>query len=277
MNAITPNTDAWAKSNPEYGRVTLVGAGPGAADLITRRGATAIAEADVIIADGLVGPDLHELASASARWIDAAKRVGVPSITQDGIIDLMTTEAKAGHAVVRLKGGDVGLFARAGEEIAALKAQGIEVDIVPGVTAASASAAAAGISLTQRDLASAVTFMTGHTKEESLPDLDFVAGDQQTLVVYMGLGQARTLSKELAARGFSASTPVAVIERASHDDERVLNGTLRTLPDLIESQSVKSPALLIIGDVVRTGHHWWRSETPVSPAPSATQPHLAHG
>lgn len=259
------------------GQVTLLGAGPGAADLITLRGAQVMADADVIIADGLVGEDLRDLANPKARWINASKRVENSSITLEGIVDIMITEALAGHYVVRLKGGDVGLFARAGEEMAALRAAGVSVNVVPGVTAASAAVASAGISLTHRDMASAVTFLTGHTKGGEFPDLDTIAGGEQTLVVYMGLGSARTLSEALLDRGYAPSTAVAVVESASLENERVLYGTLRTLVDLISAQAVQSPALIIVGDAVRSGHGWWRSIDNADSSTPQTQAHFAHG
>ncbi len=257
-------------------RVILVGAGPGAADLITRRGAQAVTDADVVVADGLTGNDLKSLAGPNTRWIDAAKRVGNPSISQDGIIDLLINEALAGNTVVRLKGGDVGLFARAGEEIAALQARGIAVDVIPGVTSASAAAASACMSLTHRDLSSAVTFLTGHTKD-GLPDLSTLSGPGQTLGVYMGLSHARFFSNALVERGYLPSTAVAVVENASDENERILYGTLRTLADLIAGHAVQSPALIIIGDVVRTAQGWWRSESRPDTDDVSTQAHFAHG
>ena len=259
------------------GRVTLVGAGPGAADLLTHRGVQAIAHADVIVADGLVGEDIKALSSPNSRWINAAKRVGDPVMTQSEIIERLLSEARAGNRVVRLKGGDVGLFGRGGEEVAAVVANGIPFDIVPGVTAASAAAATAGFSLTHRDLASSVTFMTGHTKDGQVPELEGVKGSDQTLVVYMGLTNARLLSGALIDKGFAPSTPVAIIENASLENERVFYGTLRSLSDLIAAQNIQSPALIVVGDVVRTAQGWWRCEknsnTPADPG----HVHFAHG
>ena len=277
MNAITSPVSERAAAHPAAGRVVLVGAGPGTVDLITCRGAQMMAEADVIIADGLVGEDFRALAGPQTRWIDAAKRVGNPSITQDGIVKILIAEALAGNLVVRLKGGDVCLFARAGEEIAALQAAGIPVDVVPGVTAASAAASSIGISLTHRDLASAVTFITGQTKNNDLPDLDGIAGGQQTLVIYMGLGSAQSLSDALVVRGYLPSAAVAVVEQASQDGERILFGTLRTLANLISDQTVQSPALIIVGDVVRTGQGWWRSENDTQSLTAPAQARFAHG
>lgn len=256
--------------------VVLVGAGPGAEDLITRRGERALADADVIVADGLVGAGLRALANPKAQWIDAAKRVGAPSVSQQDIIDTLILEAKAGKKVVRLKGGDVSLFARAGEEITALQREGISVDVIPGVTAASAAAASAGLSLTHRNLTSAVTFLTGHSKD-GLPDLSAVTGPHQTLGIYMGLTHATALSNTLIERGYTPSTAVAVIENASLESERILYGTLRTLSDLITCHGLSSPSLILVGDVVRTAQGWWRSESSPELAPPSSTPHFAHG
>ena len=189
----------------------------------------------------------------------------------------MIKEARNGAHVVRLKGGDISLFARGGEEISGLQSAGIKVELVPGVTAASGAAAAGAFSLTHRDFSSAVTFLTGHNKDEDLPDLDGIVDGRQTLVVYMGLGTSRTLSTSLIYRGYAPSTAVAVIEKASHADERILYGTLRTLPDVITGQDIKSPALIVIGDVVRTSRGWWRDEKSIESVETSSPQHFAHG
>jgi len=276
MNAITdqfPRTDAGTSA----GKVTLVGAGPGAPDLLTQRGAGAIGAADVVFADGLVNEDLKRLLPDDALWIDAAKRVGGKTKSQQDTIDEMINAARAGKNVVRLKGGDISLFARGGEEIAGLERAGIAVELVPGVTAASAAAASAAFSLTHRDITSAVTFVTGHNVNEELPDLSSVEGGSQTIVVYMGIGTASDLVSSLTDKGYKPSTPVAVIEKASLPQERVLYGTLRTLPHLLASQSVESPALIVVGDIVSTSRGWWRTEAPASASAVSGETHLAHG
>ncbi len=259
------------------GHVTLVGAGPGAADLLTQKAVRALAAADVVVADGLVGEDVRALSNPQSRWINAAKRVGAPSISQTEIIDVLVAEAKAGNSVVRLKGGDVSLFGRAGEELAALNAHGIHLDIVPGVTAACAAAASARFSLTHRDLASSVAFIAGQTKDGGFPKLDGVQNSGQTLVVYMGLSGARMLSDKLIENNFAPSTAVAVIENASLNNERVFYGTLRTLADLIDGQGIQSPALIIVGEVVRTAQGWWCGDKTADQTADPDQVHFTHG
>ena len=271
------NADHSYSGNSATGRVTLVGAGPGAADLLTQRAVRVLAAADVVVADGLVGEDIKGLSRPQSRWIDAAKRVGAPSISQAEIIDVLIAEAKAGNVVVRLKGGDVNLFGRAGEELASLNAEGIPVEIVPGVTAACAAAASARFSLTHRDLASSVTLLAGQTKDGELPELDSVQNSSQTLVIYMGLGGAQKISDKLIDKGFAPSTAVAVIENASLEDERVFYGTLRSLADLIDGQGIQSPALIVVGEVVRTAQGWWRDDKSADQTADPGQVHFAHG
>ena len=278
MNAIParfPHSNGHAAAS--RGCVFLVGAGPGAPDLITRRGAEVLARADIVFADGLVTEGFKALAAESAEWVDAAKRAGGKTLGQAETIDAMIAAAQSGKTVVRLKGGDIGLFARGGEEISALQNAGISVELIPGVTAASAAASSAGFSLTHRDIASAVTFVTGHNVREELPDLSVVDGGAQTVVVYMGIGTAKELVTALTDKGYKPSTPVAVIENASLPDERVLYGTLRTLTQVLASQSVVSPALIVIGDVVATGRGWWRNENTAALVQSQTHAHFAHG
>lgn len=278
MNAITsrfPQSDNQADSRA--GRVILVGAGPGAPDLITKRGADALAQADVVFADGLVTEDFKALVPETAEWIDAAKRVGGKTMAQADTIDAMIAAAHTGKTVVRLKGGDIGLFARGGEEINALQNAGVSVELIPGVTAASAAASSAVFSLTHRDITSAVTFVTGHNVREELPDLSFTQGGAQTIVVYMGIGTAQDLVSALTEKGYKPSTPVAVVENASLPEERVLYGTLRTLTHVLTSQSVASPALIVVGYVVSTSRGWWRNDSVTITEKVQANVHFAHG
>ncbi len=276
MNAISDRFPR-AEATASQGKVILVGAGPGAPDLLTQRAVRVLENADIVFADGLVNDDLQSLLRDGAIWVDAAKRVGGKTKSQQDTIDEMIGAAQAGKSVVRLKGGDISLFARGGEEISGLQRAGIEVELIPGVTAASAAAASAAFSLTHRDITSAVTFVTGHNVREELPDLSPVDGGSQTVVVYMGIGTASDLVSALTEKGYKPSTPVAVVERASLPEERVLYGTLRTLPHVLTSQSVESPALIVVGNVVSTSRGWWRTEALAPVAQTAHDAHLAHG
>jgi uroporphyrin-III C-methyltransferase len=276
MNAISGRISR-DEASTFAGKVILVGAGPGAVDLLTQRAVRALESADIVFADGLVNDDLKAHVKPGATWVDAAKRVGGKTKSQQDTIDEMIVAARAGKTVIRLKGGDIGLFARGGEEIAGLERAGLTVELVPGVTAASAAAASAAFSLTHRDIASAVTFVTGHNVKEELPDLSLVEGGAQTVVVYMGIGTAADLVSTLTEKGYKPSTPVAVVEKASLPQERVLFGTLRTLTQILAGQSVESPALIVIGDVVSTSRGWWRADVSPSAGRVPSEVHFAHG
>jgi uroporphyrin-III C-methyltransferase / precorrin-2 dehydrogenase / sirohydrochlorin ferrochelatase len=243
-----------APSPSMKGSVALVGAGPGAADLLTLRALRMIQDADVVIHDALVGADILDLVRRDAERVDVGKRRGSHRFTQDEINDLLVAQAVAGRRVVRLKGGDPFLFGRGGEEMEYLKSRGIDVEVVPGITAALGAAAAAGIPLTHRGRASAVTFVTGHgarANDDVVDGLDGtrLADPDHTVVVYMGLSRAREIAAQALAAGRAPSTPVAVVDRAAHDDQRVLRGTLKTLGDLVERAGLAGPALLMIGEV----------------------------
>ncbi len=237
-------------TRPEQGRVALVGAGPGAADLLTLRALRLIQDADVVVHDALVSADVLELIRRDADRIDVGKRRNRHCLGQDGINALLASKARAGLRVVRLKGGDPFLFGRGGEELDYLKARNIEVEVVPGITAALGAAASSGIPLTHRDHASAVTFVTGHGAdgEDGLDDA-LLANTNATTVVYMGLHRAGTIAERAIALGRAPSTPAVVIDRATHADERVLKGTLASLGAAVAQARLKGPALLIIGDV----------------------------
>jgi uroporphyrin-III C-methyltransferase/precorrin-2 dehydrogenase/sirohydrochlorin ferrochelatase len=232
------------------GGVTLVGAGPGDPDLLTVRALRALRAAEVVIHDRLIGPGILDLAHPKAHRIDVGKAKGRHTLPQAGINALLAEHARAGQRVVRLKGGDPFVFGRGGEELEYLRARGIPVDIVPGVTAAAGCAAAAGLPLTHRDLSSAVTFVSGQAKDGT-PDLDWpvLARNRQTLVVYMGLSTAGAIARELTAHGMDPATPAAVIENGTCPDQRVVTGTVATLERLIETNAIASPALIVIGAV----------------------------
>jgi len=236
----------------ETGRVSLVGAGPGDPELLTLRAARALREADVIVYDKLVDPAVLDYARRDARRIFAGKSKGDHTLPQSEINALLVAEAKAGRHVVRLKGGDPFVFGRGGEELDALVAAGIRVDVVPGITAAIGCAAYAGFPLTHRDHASSVVFVSGHSKD-GLADHDWraLANPRQTIVVYMGVSAAAEVSGKLIAAGLAASTPIAIVENGTRWDQRVIKGELSTAADLIRSHGVSGPALLVIGEVTR--------------------------
>lgn len=231
------------------GKVWLVGAGPGDPDLLTLRAARLIMRARLIVHDGLVGPAILALARPDAKLISVAKQRSRHTMAQDDINALLVREALAGRDVVRLKGGDPFIFGRGGEEAEACHAAGVPVEVVPGISAASGAAAAAQIPLTHRASASVVSFVAGQCKGLSDQNWAGLAGQGRTLVIYMGVATAEAIAEKLIADGLAPDMPVAVIENATRPEMRVLRGALAALPMLIEAQKVKSPALIVIGEV----------------------------
>jgi uroporphyrin-III C-methyltransferase len=236
--------------------VTLVGAGPGDPDLLTVRAARALGEATLVLYDHLVSKDVLRLIRADADLIYVGKEAGHHTLTQEGIIELMIRLARSGRPVLRLKGGDPYIFGRGGEEAQALAAAGIPFETVPGISAAQAAGALAGIPLTHRDHACSLVFATGHLREavDGEPravDLDWemLARPRQTVVIYMGLGSLPIISEQLIRHGMTPETPAALIEKASTPQQRCLRGSLQTLPMLAKLHGIKPPALLIIGEV----------------------------
>ena len=232
------------------GQVQLVGAGPGDPDLLTIKAHRALQQADVIVYDRLVSRDVLALARRDAELVFVGKREGDHGVGQEGIARIMVDQALKGRRVVRLKGGDPLLFARAGEELAALRAQDIHVEVVPGISAFQGIAASTQIPLTDREHSSSITLVTGHLKDGAFKDWARLSGEGQTLAVYMGVRSAPKISKGLIGEGVIASTPVAVVENGTRANERRFYGTLESLPALVAKNKVKSPALLLIGDVV---------------------------
>ena len=234
----------------EPGVVYLVGAGPGDPDLLTVRAVQLMQQADVVLHDELIGPEILDRVRRDAERIYVGKTKGRHSLSQDEINTLMLGHARAGRRVLRLKGGDPFVFGRGGEEAEYLRARGIEVIAVPGITAAVGALAAAGIPLTHRDHASAVTFVTGHTRAGD-PEIDWasLARGDRTLVVYMGLSNAREIAGRLRGAGLDPTTPVAVVQNGTRPDQRVSTGTLADLGRLAEAHAGQGPALLVIGDV----------------------------
>ncbi len=233
------------------GEVYLVGAGPGDPDLLTFRALRLMQQADVVVYDRLVSAEIVDLTRRDAERIYVGKERDNHSLPQESINDLLAKLAKAGKRVVRLKGGDPFIFGRGGEEIETLLEQGISFQVVPGITSASGCATYAGIPLTHRDHAQSCTFVTGHLKDGSI-NLNWqqLAVPNQTLVIYMGLMALEKICAALIANGSSPDLPAAVIEQGTTVHQRVITGTLTSLPTKILDEKIKSPALIIIGSVV---------------------------
>lgn len=234
---------------PDSGKVWLVGAGPGDPDLLTLRAARLIMRARLIVHDGLVDPAILALARPEARLISVAKQRSRHTMPQDAINALLVREALAGKEVVRLKGGDPFIFGRGGEEAEACHAAGVPVEVVPGISAAIGAAAAAQMPLTHRRSASIVSFVAGQCKGLSEQNWAGLTGQGRTLVIYMGLATAEAITDKLIEDGLAPDMPVAVIENATRPQMRVLRAALAGLPDLVLREKVKSPAIIVIGEV----------------------------
>ena len=245
------------------GSVSLVGAGPGDPELLTLRALRRLAHAEVILHDRLVSAEVMALANPDAQRVYVGKARSDHSLPQEGINRALVDWARAGKRVVRLKGGDPFIFGRGGEELEALVAEGIAVEVVPGITAASGCAAYAGIPLTHRDHAQSVRFVTGHLKDDSA-DLDWpcLARPGQTLVFYMGLHGLPEICRQLVVHGLPASTPIALVEQGTTARQRVHRGTLADLPDRLAAASPRPPTLIIVGGVVslHAALDWFRPE-----------------
>lgn len=234
----------------EKPRVYLVGAGPGDPDLLTLKAARLIAQADVVVHDGLVDAAIMAMINSSARLISVAKSRSKHLVPQEGINDILVREARTGGCVVRLKGGDPFIFGRGGEEAEACRAAGVDVEVVPGISAAMGGAAGAMLPLTHRDAASAVTFVAGQCKGLTDQNWAGLAGKGRTLVIYMGIATANDITEKLICDGLSPDTPVAVLERATRPDARAMRTILTDLGGMIDREHVKSPAIIVVGDVV---------------------------
>jgi len=240
----TPSAQA-----PLTGTVFLVGAGPGDPDLLTLRAARLIERAATIVHDGLVSDEILALARPDARLISVAKKRARHTLPQEEINALLVREALAGRDVVRLKGGDPFVFGRGGEEAETARAAGVAVEVVPGISAANGAAAASGIPLTHRDAASVVSFVAGQCKGLSDQDWSGLAGKGRTLVIYMGVRTAPQIAEKLMADGLSPAMPVAVIENGARANMRVVRGPLAGLAALVADHAIRSPALIVIGEV----------------------------
>ena len=237
------------KAAPSVGTVYLVGAGPGDPDLLTLRAARLVMQARLIVHDGLVDPRILAMAPQGARFVSVAKSRSRHTMPQSEIDALLVREALAGNGVVRLKGGDPFIFGRGGEEAEACHAAGVPVEVVPGISAANAAAAATQIPLTHRENASIVSFVAGQCKGLSDQNWAGLAGIGRTLVIYMGVATAERIADKLMADGLAPDMPVAVIENAARPEMRLVRGPLAGLAALVARERIKSPALIVIGEV----------------------------
>ncbi|HUT58829.1 MAG TPA: uroporphyrinogen-III C-methyltransferase [Phycisphaerae bacterium] len=245
-------------------RVYLVGAGPGDPGLLTLRGRDVLGRADVVVYDALIAEPLLDLAPGGAERVYVGKRSGRHAMSQDGINQLLIDRARAGKTVVRLKGGDPFIFGRGGEEALAMAAAGVRFEVVPGVTAATAAAACAGIPLTHRGLAGSVALITGHqAAEDGDAELDWpsLASWRGTLAFYMGVANLAGICRKLIAHGLPADTPAAVIHWGATPRQKVASGTVESLPARAEEAKIAPPALIVIGNVValREKLRWFES------------------
>ncbi len=232
------------------GLVSLVGAGPGDPGLLTRRAAERLAQADLVLYDALVDQDVLALAPGAQR-IFVGKRAGRPAVTQEFIIRLLIRAGRRGRRVVRLKGGDPFVFGRGGEEGLALAAAGIPFEVVPGVSAAIAAPALAGIPVTHRGIASGFVVVSGHAEDAFRPILEGLTPGCATVVVLMGLGRMQAIADLLIGKGWSPATPAAVLIGASTPDSAAFAGTLDDLRRGTEAARTSQPGTVVIGEVVR--------------------------
>lgn len=237
------------------GKVYLIGAGPGDPGLLTVKGKGILTHCDVVVYDALVSPEILGLVPPHAIQINAGKRRGRHTLPQDRITQILIAQAQSHAVVVRLKGGDPFVFGRGGEEMLDLQAAGIEVDIIPGVTAGVAVPAYAGIPVTHRSLSSSVMFVTGHEsvgKYQPSVDWQAIAKAADTLVIYMGIHNLPTITTQLQAGGLAPKTPVAVIRWGTTPQQKTLFTTLGQVLEL-DPDILKPPAIVVVGDVVELG------------------------
>ncbi len=239
-------------AQPREGEVYLIGAGPGDGDLLTFRALRLLQRAEVVLYDRLVPESVLRLCRREAQMVYVGKQAGDHPVPQARISELLVEYASAGRRVARVKGGDPFIFGRGGEEIQHLSDAGIRFQVVPGISAANGCAAYAGIPLTHRDHAQGVSFWTAHHKDGNV-DLNWpaLADPRQTLVFYMGVGTAEIVCRELIAHGLPGDTPAAMIEQGTTEHQRVITADLQNLPTRLAGAQVRSPALMIVGQVVK--------------------------
>jgi len=231
------------------GEVALIGAGPGDVELLTLKAIRFLQQADVVLYDYLVSDEIMALVPSDTILVCVGKRAGHHSVPQEKTNQLLLDFAQQGHRVARIKGGDPFIFGRGGEELEVLADAGVSFHVVPGITAAAGATAYAGIPLTHRDYAQSAMFITGHLKAESdQMDWSTLARGNQTLVIYMGLMKSEYIQSQLIEHGRQPDTPIAIIERGTHKQQKVFKGQLAELADL--AKDAQSPSLIVIGEVV---------------------------
>jgi uroporphyrin-III C-methyltransferase/precorrin-2 dehydrogenase/sirohydrochlorin ferrochelatase len=259
------------------GEVYLVGAGPGDPDLLTFRALRLMQMADVVVYDRLVAPPILDLARRDAEQIYVGKERDNHALSQENINQLLVRLAKEGKRVVRLKGGDPFIFGRGGEEIATLMENGVTFQVVPGITAASGCATYAGIPLTHRDYAQSVVFVTGHLQDGSV-NLNWkaLAHPNQTTVFYMGLHGVGIVSEELIKHGLPQSTPVALVQQGTTQNQRVVITDLKNLEETVKTEQIKPPTIIIVGEVVKLHKtlQWFKPLAGANPRPFGGLPHV---
>lgn len=234
----------------KQGKVFLVGAGPGDAELLTLRALRAIQTADLILFDQLVSDDIRAIFPPNVPAFYVGKVKGAHSIAQQDLNKLLVRRARQGKTICRVKGGDPFVFGRGGEEMLALREANVAVEVVPGITSASGCCSSAGIPLTHRGMAQGCTLVTAHGEQELSLNWQALAGLNHTLVFYMGVSRAALIEQQLLTHGLNPNTPVAVIENGCRANQRVVTDTIQNLQQLITTADVQSPALIVVGDVV---------------------------
>jgi len=237
----------------QFGKVYLVGAGPGDPGLMTLKGKALLECADVVVYDALVSPPVLAMINPNAEQINAGKRKGMHSLVQEDITQLLVNKAQSGGCIVRLKGGDPFIFGRGGEEMEELVAAGVPVEVVPGITSGIAAPAYAGIPLTHRHYSSSVTFVTGHEgagKYRPAVNWHAIAHGSETIVIYMGIHNLPYIVGQLLAADLSHTTPIALIRWGTRPEQEELRGTLETIVQQVEATGFSAPAIAVIGQVV---------------------------
>ncbi|WP_394205037.1 uroporphyrinogen-III C-methyltransferase [Shewanella waksmanii] len=260
-------------SGKEKGSVSLVGAGPGDPELLTVKALRCIQQADLIIYDRLVSEEICALFPSTTPTLYVGKAKNHHSVEQSRINELLVEKALQGKHICRLKGGDAFVFGRGGEEVMSLKQQGIAVEIIPGITAAAGCTAYAGIPLTHRGVSQGCTFVTAHAETDLQINWHGLALLNHTLVFYMGLSKSQMISTQLQAAGLDSQTPVALIERGCTTDQRLIQGKLAQLPELVVQHQLQSPTLIVVGKVVDLAEQlsWFEQQVASTTAVSTTR------
>lgn len=246
------------------GFVSLVGAGPGDAELMTVKAVRLLQQADAVVYDRLVSEDILDLIPTGISRISVGKEVGKHCVPQEQINEIIVNLAKAGHRIVRLKGGDPYMFGRGGEEVLALKEHHIDFEVVPGITAASGCSSYSGIPLTHRGMSRRVQFITGHFNDDEPLDLNWqsIADPDSTLVIYMGLANIELIAGKLIEAGLDAEMPAAAIENGTRYHQRRVVTTLSRLAQDVNTEKLQAPVIFVIGKVVSLANQldWFASE-----------------